>query len=355
MAAPHSPPPLPPPALTAAGRPARAYWKPKRFLDLPPEPRAPIVVEPTPPPDSVVRRVILHVSDTMQTALNQFRIFRLYRHRPSHDPDAHVEAEELANYPLNEERLTSLEAEHNPPESTSPPPPWPFANMTIYNIMSWLNTGSQHKTEGETTRIVDDVMFTPDFSLEHLRGFNAHRENQRFDKAASADVPWTRDGWKEVGVEIDIPSGVKNQPAHTFNVPGLHHRSIVEIIKTTFADASSRDFHLTPFKRLFKSASSVVTRIYDEVYTSDAWITAHGLLQKQPSEPGCKLERVIAALMFWSDSTHLADFGTAKAWPIYMYFANLSKYIRARPSSGACHHIAYIPSVRAPAYQDSHH
>jgi hypothetical protein len=119
----------------------------------------------------------------------------------------------------------------------------------------------------------------------------------------------------------------------------------VEVIKAAFTDISARDFHLTPFKRLVESASGIVTRIYDEVYTSDAWIAAHELLQRQPREPGCTLERVIAGLMFWSDSTHLADFGTAKAWPIYMYFANLSKYARARPTSGACHHIAYIPSV----------
>ncbi|KAJ7764935.1 hypothetical protein B0H16DRAFT_432430 [Mycena metata] len=49
--------------------------------------------------------------------------------------------------------------------------------------------------------------------------------------------------------------------------------------------------------------------------------------------------------MWWSDSTHLANFGTAKAWPLYLYFANLSKYTRARPTSGACHHVAYFPSL----------
>ncbi|KAJ7185362.1 hypothetical protein C8R46DRAFT_377085 [Mycena filopes] len=49
--------------------------------------------------------------------------------------------------------------------------------------------------------------------------------------------------------------------------------------------------------------------------------------------------------MFWSDSTHLANFGNAKLWPIYMLFGNLSKYIRAKPNSGAEHHVAYIPSL----------
>ncbi|KAJ7686925.1 hypothetical protein B0H17DRAFT_939873 [Mycena rosella] len=317
---------------------------PKRFQDILPEAPAPVVLE-EPPAEPPVRRVILHVRDTMQTVLNRFRIFCEYPYRPSYDPDSHVTADDLANFPLEEEHLAELATKHDSPDSTQPPPPWPFTNMTKYNSMSWLNTGSNQKSEAETTRLVDEVINAPDFSREDLRGFSAHRENQLFDKASSADAPWNRDEWKEVDVDIDIPSGVKNVPAHAFKIPGLHRRSIVEVIKSAFADVSARDFHLTPFKRLVKSASGVITRVYDEVYTSDAWLNAHDLLQKQPAEAGCKLERVIAGLMFWSDSTHLADFGTAKAWPIYMYFANLSKYVRARPSSGACHHIAYIPSV----------
>ena len=71
-------------------------------------------------------------------------------------------------------------------------------------------------------------------------------------------------------------------------------------------------------------------------------------MQRAPlpsNEQDCKREKVVAALMFWSDSTHLANFGTAKLWPIYLLFGNVSKYIRGQPSSGACQHVAYIPSL----------
>ena len=54
---------------------------------------------------------------------------------------------------------------------------------------------------------------------------------------------------------------------------------------------------------------------------------------------------MIAALMFWSNSTLLANFGTAKLWPIYLFFGNLSKYIHAEPSSQAYYYVAYIPSL----------
>ena len=89
--------------------------------------------------------------------------------------------------------------------------------------------------------------------------------------------------------------------------------------------------------------------VYGELYNSDTFIDEHYRVQNHsrslPDDPGCKLEKVIAALMFWSNSTHLTNFRTAKLWPIYLFFGNLSKYIRLRPSSGACNHLAYIPSV----------
>ena len=91
-------------------------------------------------------------------------------------------------------------------------------------------------------------------------------------------------------------------------------------------------------------------QVYGELYNSDEFINEHKQVQNRspppPDDPTCKLEKVIAALMFWSDATHLANFGTAKLWPIYLFFGNLSKYIHLQPSSGACNHLAYIPSVR---------
>ena len=116
------------------------------------------------------------------------------------------------------------------------------------------------------------------------------------------------------------------------------------IMKAALTDDNARHFHLSPFRR-YRHTASGNERCFDEVYTSDAFLDAHDTLQKQRNEPGCTLEKVVLGLMFWSDSTHLTNFGTAKVWPLYLYFANLSKYIRCKPKSGASHHVAYIPSV----------
>jgi hypothetical protein len=124
---------------------------------------------------------------------------------------------------------------------------------------------------------------------------------------------------------------------------------LTAVIQAAFSSPLASHFHLSPFKLLHKSPSEPEEeRVFSELYNSDVFIEEHDNVQRvplPPNEPDCKRERVVAALMFWSDSTHLANFGTAKLWPIYLLFGNVSKYIRGQPNSGACQHLAYIPSL----------
>lgn len=74
-----------------------------------------------------------------------------------------------------------------------------------------------------------------------------------------------------------------------------------------------------PFKHIWISPSGHEQHLYDELYTSDAWSKVHDEVQKQWRTDNCQLEQVIAGMMFWSDSTQLAQFGHASAWPIYLF------------------------------------
>ena len=319
---------------------------PRMIRDELPAPPAPVPPPPQPQSRSVIRRVILHVRDTIRTGLNSFGLLREYPHRPSYDPDAFVPMENLASYSPPVGPILGQSGNSAPHQ-----PPWPFKNMSIYRLMAWMNTGNNQKSEGELNRLVTEVICADDFKPDDLHGFNAHTENIRFDQSEHAepsDPPSFTDSWTEKSVNIEVPIGTKDASGigKLFAVPGLHIRSLTAIITAAFTEEISRQFHLTPFRRFWKpSPFRDEERVYDEVYTSDAFLEAHDTLQKQPSEPGCTLEKVVIGLMFWSDSTHLANFGTAKVWPLYLYFANLSKYVRANPSSGACQHVAYIPSV----------
>lgn len=342
-----SPPPPALPALTTSGRLKRNYRLPARYEDVPPVGPAPIPSSsafPQMAPGSLaLPRVILHVRDTIRTGYNAFGILREYPHRPSYDPDTSVPDNDLSNYPSMQ-----------PPDQTHPTrkhtrnPPWPFQNMSIYLLMEWLITGGNKKSLGEIDRLAD-IIRSPEFKQDDLAGFSARQENRRFDLSdtGAPDNPYSHDGWMESSVCVSVPTGVRESggQGQPFIVPGLHRRSLLAVIKTALIDVTAKQFHFSPFKRFWKTASGTEERCFDEAYTSDSWLDAHNTLQKQPNEPGCKLEKVILGLMFWSDSTHLANFGTAKVWPLYMYFANLSKYFRGKPNSGASHHVAYIPSV----------
>ena len=50
-------------------------------------------------------------------------------------------------------------------------------------------------------------------------------------------------------------------------------------------------------------ADSPPERVISEIYNSDAMIAEYERLQSQPNEPGCNLEKAIAAALVFSDST----------------------------------------------------
>jgi len=216
--------------------------------------------------------------------------------------------------------------------------------------MNWHSTGSKLKSIGELQRLVNEVVNAPDFKQEDLADFSATREAARLDTHQDKKSPLfsAGDGWIERSVPISVPAeGVKHtseNAAPVFEVPGLYYRRIVEVVKGAFQEPMAAKYHIAPFKEFWKpSEDEPIERIYSEVFSSDAMISEHEKIKSEPRK--CTLETVVASIMLWSDSTHLASFGTASLWPIYLFLGNLSKYTRGMPTSFAAHHIAYIPKV----------
>ncbi|KAF9045034.1 hypothetical protein BJ165DRAFT_1346358 [Panaeolus papilionaceus] len=214
--------------------------------------------------------------------------------------------------------------------------------------MRWLNNGQVSKSEAETTKFVHDVILSPTFQTHHLIGFNAHQQNQLFDRQLSQSQ--LHNQFSARSLQIQVPSGERNVPPVPFNVPGFLSRSILDVLKEAFTGSLSHLLHFSPFKAFYRNPQTGNDeRLYGEIYSSDAFLSESDKVRYKappdPNDPDCKRERVVAALMFSSDATHLADFGTAKAWPIYLMLGNLSKYIRSQVNCGAMHHLAYIPSL----------
>lgn len=292
-----------------------------------------------------------------RTLRNAFNVFREYVRKPLRIPDldAPLETFSLDAKSIAEKLSDTIK---------------PFGNMSIYRIGHWFHSCGGRLSRESLASLITDVLKAEDFSPDDLPGAQTmDRLNTALDgldkeesrRGAAGEVFVQGDGWIEESVCIEIPTGVKQPhkrsldqpPASTpFNIPGLFRRPLVEVIKSACQDDLAREFHYEPFRSFQAHSPSqphgeeTLLRLHDELYASDAWITEQQKLETLPPEPGCDLPRAIAALMFWSDATHVSQFGQSKMWPVYLFFGNLSKWLRCKPQSRASHHVAHIPTVR---------
>ena len=302
-------------------------------------------------------------SDAFQTLPDKFGVYRVYPNgRPSYTPDELYTISDSvgslnisANKPGASSRSwfspfgASLEAVTEVVAQSAP-----FANMSTLHLMSWFYSSSNTKSHAELDRLVNEVILSPDFSPAELVGFRAAKEANLMDEylASGAQRAQTsssaRDQWLETSVIISLPcDGVKHASeavAPKFEVKGLYHRRIVEVVRSALAEPAAQKFHLFPFREYWKpSPDKPAERVYSEAFTADYFLGQYEkILHTNPQK---KRIPVMIGMMIWSDSTHLASFGTASIWPVYLYFGNQSKYTRAKPSEFAAHHLAYIPKV----------
>ncbi|KAG2360252.1 hypothetical protein BDR07DRAFT_1289998, partial [Suillus spraguei] len=225
-------------------------------------------------------------------------------------------------------------------------PPYPFSNIAVYHLVTWMNSGSHHKFEAEVSCLVKDVIQADDFNSRDLDGFSVRKSLHALDASGGDETVTFLDNWLETNITLNIPMKSTDNPLKLYSVPGFHYWPLVGVIHSAFTDIQANAFHLLPFKHLWRDPLDGYQEwLFDELYTSDSWLKAQDNLQRQSREPSCSLECIIAGLMFFSDATHLAAFGTAKAWPLYLYFGNLTKYAHSALKSGACNLVGFLPSV----------
>jgi hypothetical protein len=327
-----------------------------------PRPRSEINFEEENPPDEPP------TADPIETEPDSMGLYRIYPHPPARDPDEQLTIHHVADAPTFIKE-TSINHEENPlvglgsttqAQSDLERKPFyaPFLNSTVFRLMNWFYKTSK-KTLTDLDALVSEVLLADDYDQEDLNGFSAVRENRRLDeynpqqdpetitRSSSLPIPTNHsDLWHQDTVEIPLPLTRKkfdsegDAPTIKINV---HHRNLLEIVKSGAQASSANLFHWKGFKQFWKpSETEQAERVYGEVYTSDAFLELESDITV---DPNCTLETAVLPLMIYSDSTHLANFGTAALWPIYIWFGNLSKYVRAKVTSFSAHHLAYLPSV----------
>jgi hypothetical protein len=283
-----------------------------------------------------------------RTARNIFGLIRLYdsTERPSHDPEQCLDIQDLCDGPIGDP---------GDPLSTQGDNAFhPYPNKNSFLLGDWYwNHGVQKSKESFQTLV--SIVGAREFAPQDVRetkwtAINKELGSNDFDDDDDAHEWEDEDaGWRRKPITIDIPfhNRMRNPGTQRTVVFDLYHRSIVSVIKERLAiPTDDAKFHYEPYEYLWKpSEDSDEVRVHGESYTSATFHDAHRDLQSSPGEPGCDLSRVVVALMFSSDATHLTTFGNAKLWPCYLYFGNESKYRRCRPSSKLCNHIAYFQKV----------
>jgi hypothetical protein len=290
-----------------------------------------------------------HIGEFYTTALNEFGTYRRYPCVPTVDPDADVPLESVTDTPVvgsPAQQPSWWSGMSSSLLGLLPEVPYaPFSSPSTYRLFQWFYQ-SEAKSLSDLTSLINNVLLAPDFDIDDpsIQDFNIDKELRQLDE--SEDFA-KEDGWTAASIEIPVPIKgeqiSEDDTPYRYKIPGLYYRKLVGVITNFFTHAKIGSFHLTPFQLFWESAAGAYEQIFLEVYNSDAMFNEHIKLLKDFSNS--QYEIVIAAILLWSDSTHLANFGTASLWPVYLFFGNVSKYVRGKPTSFMAQHIAYLPKA----------
>jgi hypothetical protein len=277
-------------------------------------------------------------------------VFRRYRALkfPTHDPEAKVDFPMLSNIVTRTESTadSSLMVTSNSPSNAY----HPYPNQNSFLLGEWYWGQGSQKSMGSFQKLLE-IIGSDAFSPTDIQQTNWKKIDNQLAINAWDKEEWLDDdaGWHRSCVTIRVPFHrlAENPGPRDYTVLNFYHRSLVSVIWDKITNEKDHPyFHYDPYELYWQTPSAPKPiRLHGELYTSPAFNTAHQNLQNAPGEPGCGLPRVVVALMFWSDGTHLTTFGNAKLWPLYMFFGNESKYRRCAPTCNLCEHIAYFEEV----------
>lgn len=318
-----------------------------------PAPNPPILVP------SSTRASSAMIMTRVDTLPNIFGMFRRYygEDLPLHDPERSVDLDSLSNIippGLAKDSAYSVSTTaglgHGALNNSSIV--YPYPNKASFLLGEWFwNEGAQksHESFKNLLNIVGDSSFKPeDVQSTNWANINTQLAINDWDEGEWVDEDA---GWQQSTVTVRIPfdSRTAVPGPKDYTVSDFYHRPIIPIIRERL-QTNIDHFHFEPYELLWNcgnltSGASPTFRLQGELYTSPAFLAAYEEVQTLQPEPNCELPRAVVGLMFWSDATHLTNFGSAKLWPLYMAFGNDSKYQRCKPSSNLFQHVAYFEQV----------
>jgi hypothetical protein len=160
--------------------------------------------------------------------------------------------------------------------------------------MHWVHNGNNTKSVAQVNELINDIILAEGFNAEDLWGdgpngkFSAQHENKHLDVykgEGSDDGPGfsAQDGWKNGTVVLCLPGDrfenvSEEDVAPKLEIKGLWYCSLVDVIKSAFAEAAANHFHLQPFKLYWQDPddpNAHLVRLFSELYNSDAFLKEH--------------------------------------------------------------------------------
>ncbi|THU99539.1 hypothetical protein K435DRAFT_794881 [Dendrothele bispora CBS 962.96] len=384
--------PPPPPNALRPSRTGRARFLPAQYIDqipalshdmpnifpflkqtsasppAPPSNSTPIPPpEPTPAPEHEDESEKTPQMAYFNTEPNEFGVYHSYLQMPQTIPDEQIPFTDICEGPgfpgtLPSKPLSIFGTAVQTLQNTFAP----FLNATIFLLMAWFYNGHESKSLADLDNLVKDVIFSDDFQKEDLEGFSAKKVvKEMYEWTGPKSDLRVEDGWVEGSLKylFQVKVSKKQRQMHqssklmVFFIENhlmlYKQSSSLSALKISTISLSN-SFNDMNHHLENDSDDHVDIRLHHELYNSDAYIKEYEHIQIQQHERRLKdpklaeepeVENVPVGIMAWSDETHLTQFGDQSMWPIYIYFGNQSKYERAKPTSFAAHHLAYIPKL----------
>ncbi|KAJ3535195.1 hypothetical protein NMY22_g6600 [Coprinellus aureogranulatus] len=308
------------------------------------------------PVDVKKRQSILDEDTWKSTRTSPFGLWKRYwtlEDRP-HNPESHISSLDLIDdgEPEDESIIKSSGGKTTKQSHTNRYHPFP--NLSSYLLGQWF--WSEEQKSRESLYLLIDILTSEGFKPEDLlftnwTSISASLASSEFEESTSEGM-WVEDGesWQTSPVTIDVPfnSTSSNPGSFPFTIEGFRFRPLISVVRAKLQDSGhSEQFHFVPYDlRWLSHDCTSDTRIYGEMYHSQAFLDAYREVQSLPPEPSeDHLPRYVVGLMFASDQTMLASFGDAKLWPVYMLYGNESKHRRSRVSLGLFEEIAYFRTL----------
>ncbi|KAF7964562.1 hypothetical protein HWV62_5686, partial [Athelia sp. TMB] len=216
-----------------------------------------------------VRRIQHH----FVTPRNIFGLFRRYfsHHSPTHDPEEHLELQDLTEGPLNVAEglaeamgnvaIQTAQVTSSCSESTSEiqqhtsSPFFPYPNESMFRLGDWYWNGTQKSQEAFNSLI--SILKSPSFAPADVcsapRAWSKINTILSSDSGAEDGFEWEDEvaGWKCSPIIIKVPfhQRAKSPGPKPYIAGHLYHRSLVAVIREKLSDPlHAAGFHYEPFE-----------------------------------------------------------------------------------------------------------